>query len=98
MRTDRPVTIIQFYKKTVLFLLAILFTFSLLVIALDQHFYGFSPTCLICRTKSSINNIDVSSFLESYPTITYFVLDEFQVKVAILVLSPFQNKSPPLII
>jgi hypothetical protein len=85
----------QFYKKTVFFLLTIFFSFSLIVIALDQHFNRYSPTCLICQAKSSINGAESSFVLEFDSAIGNSVLDEHPLNFTIPVLSLFQNKSPP---
>ena len=98
MRTDRLIISIQSYKKPVVVLLAIFFSFSLVVIALDQHFQGFSKSCLICRTKSSINGIAASFVLEFNPIKAYCVLDEYLLTLTIHFLSHSQNKSPPQII
>jgi hypothetical protein len=85
----------QFYEKTVFLFLAIFFSFGLLVIALDQHFDGYSPTCLMCEAKSSINGIGSSFVLEFDPIIINFVLNEHPLNFTIPALSISQNKSPP---
>jgi hypothetical protein len=98
MSPDRPITIIQCYKREVFLLLTILLFFSLIVISIDQHFNGFSKKCLICQTRISINGISSisdSSILKFSPTITYYFLEENLFNFTIPLVSPFQNKSPP---
>ncbi len=82
-------------KKTVILLCLTLFTFSLIVIAFDQHFTGSSPTCLICQTKGSIVGIETFFNLGFHPTIAYYVLEEYPVNLTIPIIFAFQNKSPP---
>jgi hypothetical protein len=85
----------QFYEKSVFIFLAIFFTFGFIVIVLDQHFAGYSPTCLICEAKSSINGSGSFFVLELDPVIIKFVLNEYPLNFTIPVISIFQNKSPP---
>jgi hypothetical protein len=95
MIADRHPSPRKFYKNTVFFLLAIFFSFSLITIALDQHFDGYSPTCLICQAKSSINGTESAFILEFNTTITNFVRNEHPTNFPIPILSLFLNKSPP---
>jgi hypothetical protein len=95
MKTERLVITIPTYKKPIALLVVLYFSFTLMGMALDQHFHGFSKGCLICRTKSSINGLEDSFILEFLPTITYHFFNQFLMKLAILVIIPFQNKSPP---
>jgi hypothetical protein len=95
MSPDRPITIIQCYKKEVFLFLTILFLLSLFVVAVDQHFNGFSKKCLICQTRISFNGISDSYVLKFYPTIAYHVFEENLLNFTIPLISPFQNKSPP---
>ncbi len=88
-------TLPTWYKKAIALLLSLFFSFALAGIALDQHFLGFSKSCLICRTKSSINGLEPSFSLDLFPKIIYYFLDQLPIKITILVLLTLNNKAPP---
>ncbi|HET6460773.1 MAG TPA: hypothetical protein VFG29_08305 [Syntrophales bacterium] len=84
----------QSYKKIVLFV-TLSWTFSFILIALDQHVEGFSSTCPVCQLKISVNGTGHTAVIEIYPTVTYYDQIEYPSGVTIPMSSPFVTRAPP---
>jgi len=84
----------RFCKKAAFPLIAF-FIISFTVMALDQHYEGYSPSCPICQAKILFNGIQDAVILPFYPVIAYHpFLKSFYI-IAIPVVLSFQNRAPP---
>lgn len=84
----------SFYKKAAFPLIA-LFIISFTVMALDQHYEGYSWSCPICQAKISFNGTQDAIILPFYPTIAYHPILETFYTITIPVVFCVQNKAPP---
>ena len=81
-------------KKTAALLLVI-FVWSMVAIALDQHDEVYSSTCPICHTKNLINGNQGTFVLEINFVPTFFYSTEKVFDGLIPVSLPFESRAPP---
>ena len=82
------------YKKTTS-LLVVLFVWSSIAIALDQHNDIYSATCPICHAKNDINGTQNSFELNIHLTRIYYYLTEELFDVTIPITMSYQGRAPP---
>jgi len=85
---------IQLHKKAASILL-VLFVWSTLAIALDQHDEIYAATCPICHAKSDINGTQNSFELHTHYVSTYYNLTEKLFNVTIPVILFREGRAPP---
>jgi hypothetical protein len=82
-------------KNTFIFASLFFFLAAFSMTGLDRHYAGFSPTCPICKVKSSLNGGGESFAIIVHPVIVFYPETEYPSGIAIPFLSSIQNKSPP---
>jgi hypothetical protein len=84
----------RFYKKAAFPLIAF-FIISITVMALDQHYGGYSPSCPTCQAKILFNGIQDAFILSFCPEIADHPFFESLYRITIPVALSFQNRAPP---
>jgi hypothetical protein len=85
---------IPLYKKAASLLL-VLFIWSLIAIALDQHDNIYSAACPICHAKNSINGTENAFVLSVHLVSAYYCLTEELFDVTIPIALSCQGRAPP---
>jgi hypothetical protein len=76
-------------------ILWVLFVWSLITIALDQHYYIYSDTCPICHAKNDINGTVNSFELNAYLVRVHYYLTEKLFDVTSPITLFCQGRAPP---
>jgi hypothetical protein len=85
---------IPLYKKATLLFL-VLFIWSSIGIALDQHDDAYSGVCPICHAKSSINGAENTFVLDAHLVSAYYCLTDKLFDVTIPIALSRQGRAPP---
>ena len=90
-------TLKHVYRKTIIFPVVIFLLLSLMVLAIDQHFNGISPTCAICMAKISWNGGEqpVAAAVLFFPVLAFYYLFECLKDGTISRAASLKNKAPP---
>ncbi len=83
-----------FYKKAA-GILWVLFVWSLITIALDQHDDIYSDTCPICHAKNDINGTENSFELNAYLVRVHYYLAEKLFDITSPITLFCQGRAPP---
>jgi len=83
-------------RKAAIFIL-VLFVWSGIAIAFDQHDGMYSSKCPICHTKNLINGNQDSFELDINLALSYYCPTERQFDTLAPVSVPFEGRAPPVL-